>query len=81
MLQEREKVVIMRDAEKVEVKSLRAPRDDSYLHHTRPFSPTCTCQGCRKLVGSAPRRPQSAARHPSPPARVGTALIILSHRY
>ncbi|XP_063694562.1 uncharacterized protein LOC134826205 isoform X2 [Bolinopsis microptera] len=58
---EREKVLIMKDHEKVAVKSLRAPRDESYLHHTRPFSPTCTCEPCRRLTGGTDTsRPQSA---------------------
>ncbi|KAL5257398.1 hypothetical protein ACHWQZ_G012366 [Mnemiopsis leidyi] len=58
---EREKVVILKDQDKVAVKSLRTPRDESYLQHTRPFSPTCTCESCRRLVGGLDTsRPQSA---------------------
>jgi hypothetical protein len=52
----------MKDHDKVAVKSLRAPRDETYLQHTRPFSPTCTCESCRRLTGGGTdsSRPQSA---------------------
>ena len=56
--------MIMREEGAVQVRSLRGPRDENYLAHSRPFSPTCTCEGCRAQTGRAQsaNRPQSAGR-------------------
>jgi len=70
---EREKVLIMRDQEKIQVRSLRAPRENSYIEHTRPFSPTCTCEACRKLTSEHPssRTVKSSQSH----LRDGTVAV------